>query len=163
MCALLGGELIHPNWPKTIESTNSLFWTTRGPFPGHVSKKVMLLMFCTFPLEGDQPRTGSDGKHIGEPSEKVRNLIFSIFGWIQPFYTVNRKVYGIFPVWQFAYKNCHNISYSYQLNLVELPTKIFGLQGEARQKIKQETKVIDNLISLNSLHCQINLSKLQYI
>ena len=55
------------------------------------------------------------------------------------------------------------ISYSYQLNLVELPTKIFGLQGEAREKIKQETKVIDNLISLNSLHCQINLSKLQYI
>ena len=46
------------------------------------------------------------------------------------------------------------ILYSYQLNLVAPPNKIFGIQEEAMEKIKQEeTKVLVYLSKLHKFIC----------
>ena len=69
----------------------------------------------------------------------------------------SQEVYGFFPMWQFVWENWHIIlSYSYQTNLVSPPNKIFGLQKEAREKIKQEeTKVLQHLSKLPNLFVRI--------
>ena len=78
-------------------------------------------------------------------------------------------MYGIFPMWRFVLENLllptfifepHiliiSMSYLYQLNLVAPPNKIFGLQEETREKIKQEeTKVQMYLSKLPNLFVPI--------